>query len=131
MPASVRRARLLGVAVVAVMAVRALATVVAGDDLVGADVDAGRLAALALTLLVVLGGLLLVSAARFARGDNWARMLAVVVGGVCVLGGLLGVQQDSPAWHTGLNLVIGAIAAWLVVTLFHPESNAWFGADRP
>lgn len=129
MPASVRVGRTLAWAVVGLMALRAGLTALTGDQLSGTSVDGGesvRLAGLALVLLLVLGGILLVCAWRFGYGDNWARILTVVVGVVCVLGGLLGVQQDNPAWFTGLNLAIGAVAAGLLAALFRRDANAWF-----
>ncbi len=129
MAEAVRRARVVAWVVVGLMTLRAVLSALLDEAIVGAEVAADtrtRLTVLALATLLVLGGMLALCAWQFGRGANWARLLATVIAAVSVLGGLTGASQDSPAWFIGLNLLIGAVSAYLIALLFRPGSNDWF-----
>lgn len=76
--------------------------------------------------LIVVGGVLLISALFFVKGASWARWVAVVFGVLGVLTGLVAFFQPSPAWYKLLLVVIGLVSLAIVVAMFARQTAGWF-----
>lgn len=143
MPAAVDRAQKLVFGLVGVYVVQTVVAFLASDALVDyyaeqhnytgtfadyADSAAPAYGAIALISLVVIGGLLLVSALSFPRRAGWARVVALVLGILALLAGVLAFFQDSPIWYRLIVLLGGLLGLAITALLLSRDSGAWFSA---
>lgn len=128
----------------AVVALRALLTLVAHDSLLDAfaksrDIDRttdfGKLrvessapayTSLAIISLVLFGALLLLTVVFLRRGAGWARVVATVVAVLNLLGIVVVFAQPAPLWYKLLGLVAVALALGILVLLYRSDANAFF-----
>ncbi|MDQ3463907.1 MAG: hypothetical protein M3500_04205 [Actinomycetota bacterium] len=145
-PPSVRNAALLLWTLVGLMVVRTVLTIVFLDDLLGAyangldggaapppDIASDRTPAyvpIAVTTLVVLGGLLAVCAVFVPRAAGWTRVVATMFASLAALAGLLVLLQPTTPLFTLLGVLNGVVAVTAVVLLFSRTSNAYFREQR-
>lgn len=141
-PSSVRTAALLVYGIVAVGVIRVIAAIVAEDSLVDAYVDsqqgsaAGELAregapaflATAVIGLVIFGALMLLLAYFFTKGKNWARITAIVICALGVLGGLVSLLQPAPLWYQLLGVVSGLLSLGVIVMLLRGDARAFYSS---
>ena len=141
MPAAVDRAQKLVFGLIGVYVVQTVVAFVASDALVDyyakahnytgsfaayADESAPAYGPIALISLVVVGGLLLVSALSFPKRAGWARIVALVFAVLALLGGLLGFVQDSPIWYRIIVFVGGLLGLAIAALLLSRDSSRWF-----
>lgn len=90
----------------------------------GGKPEAGAFAALGL-LVLALAVLAIVSASMFGKGGNGVRVLAIVVGSVYTLLGLINLASGAPVG-------ILTLAAGVLIIVFTANSNgsAWFKRQR-
>lgn len=123
-PSSVHTAALLLWGLVALMVVRTLLTVVLLDDLPDSYLP------LALVVVLILGGLLALSAVFVTRGANWARVVGCMFASAAALAGLLVLLQPSTVLFTMLGLASAVAGLAAIVLLFSRPANAFFAAQR-
>lgn len=141
---SVRTAVLLMYGLLAVIAVRALLSLVAHDALLDAfaesrnrdrssefdrlavDSAAPKYTSIALGSLVLFGILLTVTAIFVRRGAGWARVVATVVAALNLLNVVVVLAQPAPVWYKLLGLAVSVLALGIIVLLYRPDANEFF-----
>ena len=145
---SVRTAVQLMYGLLAVIALRALLTIVAHDALLDAfagsrdldrDTDYGKLAVesaapkyttIAIGSLVIFGILLLLTATFVRRGAGWARVVATVIAVLNLLNVVVVIAQPAPIWYKLLGIAVAVLAAGIIVLLYRSDANAVFRRSR-
>ena len=141
---SVRTAVLLMYGLIAVIAVRALLSLVAHDALLDAfaesrnrdrsgefdravvDSTAPAYTSIAIGSLIVSGALLLLTAAFLRRGAGWARVVATIVAALNLLNVVLVFAQPAPIWYKLLGLIVALLSLGILVLLYRPDATAFF-----
>jgi hypothetical protein len=141
---SVRTAVQLMYGLLAVIAVRALLSLVAHDALLDAfagsrnrdrdvefdrqvvDSTAPAYTSIAIGSLVIFGILLLVTAVYLRRGARWARLVATVVAVLNLLNILIVIAQPAPIWYKLLGVIVSLLALGILVLLYRSGANAFF-----
>ncbi|KQZ67253.1 hypothetical protein [Nocardioides sp. Root151] len=140
LPPSVSLGQKLIYGLVGFMVLRTLLTIVLKDDIIDhylaarnsslprevAEDGAPAYVAISIISLVIFGGLLAFSAYMFKSGAGWARIVAVVMAVLTVIGGLSAFAQDAPGWFVILNVLAALIALAVIVVLFRPDASEWF-----
>jgi len=137
---SVRMAVLLIWTLVGLLAVRTLLTIVLLDSLIDAfaegrgDAVLGReylegaapaFVPIALISLIVFGGLLALCAIFIGKGARWARVTAIVMSVLALLGALLGIfVQPSTILFIVINVLVAVTATGVIFYLIRPDASA-------
>ncbi len=82
-----------------------------------------------IVLAVLFAGAILVSAIFMRRGQNWARIVLAVVGGLLVLFALVSLAGGTAGAVVQSLLTLVVVIAALVL-MFTGPANAWFAARR-
>lgn len=121
----IRAAQLLWL-LVALIVVRTVLTVVVFDAYAGN-------VALAFVTVVLLGGLLSLCAVGVARGQRWARIVAVMFASVSALGGISSALNPSSAVYGVLGAIGALVSIAAIRFLWTGAANTYFRrpARRP
>jgi uncharacterized membrane protein len=94
--------------------------------------DAARAAVVFGAVIALLVSVLLLGlAVMVRRGRNWARIVAVVLASLGILGGLFSYAQPYGGAVTLLDTLNLLLAVATLVLLVTPQSNEYFRAPRP
>ncbi len=138
---SIRMAVLLIWSLIGLLAVRTLLTIVLLDSLLD-EVAADRTDTLgrtreyveavapayvpiALISLILFGGLLAVCAIFVGKGARWARITAIVLSVLVLLGALIGVfAQPGTILFLVINILVAITAVGIIYNLLRPDAKA-------
>jgi hypothetical protein len=97
-----------------------------------ADRDSTRAAVVFTSVIgLIISVLLLGLALKIRGGRNWARIVAIVLAVLGILGGLAQFAQPYGGALAALDVVRLLLSAAILVLLLMPASNAYFKAPRP
>ncbi len=98
-------------------------------DLADAAMTAGLAIGVVVGLIAV--GLWVLNAVFNAKGAQWARILATVLGGLNIVFTLIGFVQPAPMLSRILSVVGLLLAIAIVVLLWRPENKPFYAPQAP
>ncbi|GAB3451804.1 hypothetical protein [Actinophytocola sediminis] len=136
-PPAVRNATLAVWAILGLLVLRVILTFAFHDDLVDAYIGdrvmarelaeyaAPAYSGVAIAVLVI-GAILALAAINLGRAAQWARIVAVVFAGLCLLGVVASLVAPTIAVLLIINVVVGLLAVGFIVLIFSGEANRFF-----
>jgi hypothetical protein len=96
---------------------------------IDAAMSIGLVIGIVVGLLAV--GLWVLNAVFNAKGKQWARILATVLGGLNIVFTLIGFVQPAPMLSRILSIVSMLLALAIVVLLWRPENKPFYSPQAP